>query len=40
MIAALAIVGGYAMLIWQCGWAGVAAAAVHLIAMAVFVAMS
>jgi hypothetical protein len=30
VIGALAIVGGYATLIWQAGWIGVAAAAVHI----------
>lgn len=29
MIAAAFIVGGYITLIWQAGWIGVAAAAVH-----------
>lgn len=29
MIAALAIVGGYAALVWQFGWPGLLAGAVH-----------
>jgi hypothetical protein len=33
VIAVVAIAGGYAALIWQFGWWGVAAAAVHLIVM-------
>lgn len=36
MIGALAIVGGYAALIWAAGWPGVAAAALHVVAMAAF----
>lgn len=33
MIAAAAIVGGYAALIWSAGWIGVAAAVVHVALM-------
>lgn len=36
MIAALAIVGGYAALIWSTGWLGVAAVVAHVVLMCLF----